>query len=118
MTSKWVVQAHWRVGEQERSYEPVWCESLQEARQARAAMIETLRHFVGLDVTIAETSGEALPADPTTAPRSSVTVHAAGKDGEPLCGALVDVGNSVIDMELFGSEVDPEALCAMCRSRP
>ena len=46
------VQAHWVVGDDERSYAPVAVSTRDEARRVAEEMAETLSHFVGLEILI------------------------------------------------------------------
>jgi acyl dehydratase len=49
---RWRVQAFWRVGDEVRSYRPVFENSEAEAERTVSEMRETLWHFVDLDIRV------------------------------------------------------------------
>ena len=49
---RWRVQASWRVGDETKSYSPVFEDSQAAAEATRRDMMDTLWHFVGLEVRI------------------------------------------------------------------
>jgi hypothetical protein len=49
----WRVQSTWTVGDEERSYRPLFVETEAEAIEVRDEMEETLSHFPTLDVLVA-----------------------------------------------------------------
>ena len=52
--TSWRVQAHWRVGTEQRSYDPFYVSSERKAWKAAREVTETLSHFVDLVVTVEE----------------------------------------------------------------
>ena len=48
----WRVQATWTVGDQERSYQPVFVPTREEADRMAAEMAETLAHFPTLTILL------------------------------------------------------------------
>lgn len=48
----WTVQAHWSDGADRRSYAPVRTATRDEARRVADEMVETLSHFVDLEIRI------------------------------------------------------------------
>ena len=112
VTAKWRVQASWTVGDVPHSYQPVWCDSEDEAERVRAEMTNTLSHFPALQVDVAQERFE--PS--TVIGHSEVqlpTVHAMGKDGQPICDASVDKANACVAAAWF-DDVESARRCADC----
>lgn len=54
MSSRWRVQAHWTVGNDKKSYAPVFKTTREAAEVTAKEMRRTLSHFPTLDVRISE----------------------------------------------------------------
>lgn len=112
MALRWRVQANWTVNGEQHSYQPVWCDSADEAERVRADMADTLSHFPTLRIDVAQAQFRR-PAivDPPDSP--APTIHAMGSDGQPICNAPVDEAKACVATEWF-RDVESTRRCADC----
>jgi hypothetical protein len=61
--SRWRVQSTWRVGDDPRSYAPVFVNAESEAHRIAAGMRSTLWHFVDLEVSVREVDAQVAAAE-------------------------------------------------------
>ena len=114
----WRVQAHWRVDEEERSYNPFYVRTRRQARKAARELSETLWHFVDLVITIdpvdramadaAEVEREVALAN---TPRPLLHLYNELRDGA-LCGAAVDELNALATADM--QELSSNDKCSRC----
>lgn len=114
----WRVKAHWRVGEEQCSYNPFYVRTRREARKAAREISKTLWHFVDLVVTIEPVDraiADAAEAERAVAianaPRPLLHLYNASHDGA-LCGAAQDTLNALATAEM--QDLSTNDMCDRC----
>jgi len=114
----WKVQAHWRVGEEQRSYNPLYVRTRRQARKAAREISKTLWHFVDLVVTIDPVDraiADAAEAEREVAlanrPQPLLHLYNASHDGA-LCGTAVDELNALATADM--QELSSNDSCSRC----
>ena len=115
---RWRVQAHWRVGESERSYNPFYVRSQRQARRAARELSESLSHFVDLVITI-DPVDRAI-ADAAKAERKHALANAPrpllhlfnGSHDAALCGVACDELNALATPDMH--ELSSSEKCGRC----
>ena len=117
--TSWRVQAHWRVGTEQRSYDPFYVSSERKAWKAASEVTETLSHFVDLVVTVEEVDravaddhDREAEARRLAAPKPTLHIRPLG-DAAALCGATTDAENALATAEMFAL-ARSEKKCSRC----
>ncbi|MCP4957687.1 MAG: hypothetical protein GY925_00305 [Actinomycetia bacterium] len=97
----WRVQAHWRVGDESRSYAPVLLTSRRDAERAADEMRDTLSHFVGLEVSVEQVLAEQAATGSQARDRSPVIHASTTQPLQTVCGADADTTSAVLHIDFF-----------------
>lgn len=122
---QWRVQATWTVGEDFRSYVPVFVESAEAAEELADEMRQTLAHFPTLQVLVSQVAladAEREMARQVAARESEVDepLHLRGEASDSTaCGLpLNSVRAWARDKEMFGLSSKPCSACTAAMAQP
>ncbi|MEQ1699368.1 MAG: hypothetical protein ABMA25_04620 [Ilumatobacteraceae bacterium] len=114
----WRIQAHWRVGDEQKSYQPTYVRTRLQTRKAARDMARTLSHFVDLRITVDPVDRST--ADDALAERDRVLANIrpallhlfdAAHVGA-LCGTPVDERNALATADM--QELSSGPRCTRC----
>lgn len=116
--TSWRLQAHWRVGDDERSYTPTYEHSRWGARKALREMARNLSHFHDLRITVEPVDRAiAVAAEQEHERRIASTppplLHLFDEaDVGPLCGVTLELPNIVMTLDMM--ELSSGERCTRC----
>lgn len=114
----WRIQAHWQVGDEQRSYKPTYVRTRLQARKVARDMARTLSHFVDLTITVDPVDRETADAARAETDRVLANIRPAllhlfdAAHVGALCGTPVDERNALATADM--QELSSGERCPRC----
>lgn len=114
----WRIQAHWRVGDEQKSYQPTYERSRWKARKTSREMAHNLSHFVDLRITVDRVDTAAAAAAESEHVRFVASIKPAllhlfdADHRSALCGAALDLQNILMTIDMM--ELSSGERCQRC----
>lgn len=114
----WRIQAHWRVGDEHKSYQPTYEHSRWKARKASREMARNLSHFHDLRITVEPVDRAIAVAAERDRERSLAStppplLHLFDEAHVgPLCGVTLELPNALMTLDMM--ELSSGERCTRC----